>query len=312
MIRRLLPALLLVLAAACGGTALGGSAVSSVDDRPNAPATTSTTQVGADESRAEDADGEDGVALQRALDALSKDDREIIVLRDLEGMTGPEVAEVLGLELTAVNEAAVGALFEHVRWEIELEIILRSDDPLRPDTQWREMVSAAYEECIRADGVDVTTEECFALAVQSIGRLSTVRVAAGHDVDVRGQVGRGVAQVAAVDAGKRAFAGDVPQHQLHAIAGWQRDHFGVYFHTHGRQVLLAECAVYEARDQAGLADGEIADQADLARLHGRTGGAAAAGRATPITRNSVRRSSASDVAPCGGRAIASTCSGGRL
>jgi hypothetical protein len=63
------------------------------------------------------------------------------------------------LELTAVNEAAVGALFEHVRWEIELEIILRSDDPLRPDTQWREMVSAAYEECIRADGVDVTTEE---------------------------------------------------------------------------------------------------------------------------------------------------------
>jgi LPXTG-site transpeptidase (sortase) family protein len=59
MIRRLLPVLLLVLAAACGGTALGGSAVSSVDDRPNAPATTSTTQVVADESRAEDADGED-------------------------------------------------------------------------------------------------------------------------------------------------------------------------------------------------------------------------------------------------------------
>jgi hypothetical protein len=63
------------------------------------------------------------------------------------------------LDLTAVNEAAIGILFEHIRWEIELEIVLRSDDPLRPDTRWREMVSAAYEECFCEDGVDVTIEE---------------------------------------------------------------------------------------------------------------------------------------------------------
>jgi LPXTG-site transpeptidase (sortase) family protein len=56
MIRRLLPALLLVLAA-CGGTALEGSAAV-VDGRPNAPATTPTTQVVQD-SPVEDADDDD-------------------------------------------------------------------------------------------------------------------------------------------------------------------------------------------------------------------------------------------------------------
>ncbi len=49
MTRRLLPALLLVLAA-CGGTALEGAAVSAVDDGPNSTATISTTQVVADDS----------------------------------------------------------------------------------------------------------------------------------------------------------------------------------------------------------------------------------------------------------------------
>jgi len=63
------------------------------------------------------------------------------------------------LELTAVNEAAIGALFEHIRWEIELEIVLRSDAPQQPDTHWRELVSAAYEDCFREERVDVTVEE---------------------------------------------------------------------------------------------------------------------------------------------------------
>jgi hypothetical protein len=63
------------------------------------------------------------------------------------------------LELTAVNEAAIGALFEHIRWEIELEIVLRNEDPLQPDTQWRELVSTAYEECFRDEGADGTIEE---------------------------------------------------------------------------------------------------------------------------------------------------------
>lgn len=63
------------------------------------------------------------------------------------------------LGLTAVNEAAIGTLFEHIRWEIELEIVLRSEDPTRPDTRWRELVSAAYEECFWQDGADVSDEE---------------------------------------------------------------------------------------------------------------------------------------------------------
>jgi len=59
------------------------------------------------------------------------------------------------LDLTAVNEATVGTLFEHIRSEIELEM----DDPDESDTRWREMALAAYEECFCADGVDVTVEE---------------------------------------------------------------------------------------------------------------------------------------------------------
>lgn len=39
----------------------------------------------------------------KALDALSPEDREIIVLRDIEGVSGPEVAEVLGVHLNAAK-----------------------------------------------------------------------------------------------------------------------------------------------------------------------------------------------------------------
>jgi RNA polymerase sigma-70 factor (ECF subfamily) len=42
-------------------------------------------------------------ALKAALDALPDADREILVLRDLEGLTGPEAAEALGLTLAAMK-----------------------------------------------------------------------------------------------------------------------------------------------------------------------------------------------------------------
>lgn len=41
--------------------------------------------------------------LSAALAALAPDDREVIVLRDLEGLTGEEAASVLGLELPALK-----------------------------------------------------------------------------------------------------------------------------------------------------------------------------------------------------------------
>ncbi|MBW2527540.1 MAG: sigma-70 family RNA polymerase sigma factor [Deltaproteobacteria bacterium] len=48
-------------------------------------------------------DAERRRALDKALAALAPTDRAVIVLRDLEGMTGPAAAEVLGLTLPAVK-----------------------------------------------------------------------------------------------------------------------------------------------------------------------------------------------------------------
>lgn len=41
--------------------------------------------------------------LRAALEALPPQDREILLLRDLEGLTGPEAAQVLGLELSTTK-----------------------------------------------------------------------------------------------------------------------------------------------------------------------------------------------------------------
>jgi RNA polymerase sigma-70 factor, ECF subfamily len=46
---------------------------------------------------------EDRHHLQSALERLSPADREVLVLRDVEGLTGPEAAEVLGVELAALK-----------------------------------------------------------------------------------------------------------------------------------------------------------------------------------------------------------------
>lgn len=43
------------------------------------------------------------VSLQVALDAMSPLDREVLILRDLEGLTGPEVAQILGVSLAAMK-----------------------------------------------------------------------------------------------------------------------------------------------------------------------------------------------------------------
>ena len=46
---------------------------------------------------------EDRTTLERALNRLAIDDREILILRDLEGFSGDEVADVLGLSLAAMK-----------------------------------------------------------------------------------------------------------------------------------------------------------------------------------------------------------------
>lgn len=42
-------------------------------------------------------------AVDEAIDALDHDQREVLVLRDVEGLTAPEVAEVMGLSVAAVK-----------------------------------------------------------------------------------------------------------------------------------------------------------------------------------------------------------------
>lgn len=51
----------------------------------------------------ETADRELGTVLERAIESLDPKYREVLVLRDVEGLTAPEVAEVLGMRLEAVK-----------------------------------------------------------------------------------------------------------------------------------------------------------------------------------------------------------------
>ncbi len=44
-----------------------------------------------------------GSAVQRAIDALARPYREVLVLRDVEGLSAPEVAEALGIGVDAVK-----------------------------------------------------------------------------------------------------------------------------------------------------------------------------------------------------------------
>jgi len=49
------------------------------------------------------ASGEASAMLERALSMLSHDSREILLLRDIEGLSGPETAAALGLSLAAMK-----------------------------------------------------------------------------------------------------------------------------------------------------------------------------------------------------------------
>ena len=68
---------------------------------------------------------ESAQALARALDQLDSDDREVIVVRELEGLTGPESADLLGI--------SVGALKSRLhRARLRLAAALREELPDGP------------------------------------------------------------------------------------------------------------------------------------------------------------------------------------
>lgn len=67
------------------------------------------------------------------------------------------------LELSAVAEATVGVLFEHVRVEIDWEI----DDFPRPGTRWRDMVLAAYRATVYSEPDDEFTDDEFKFVLPS-------------------------------------------------------------------------------------------------------------------------------------------------
>lgn len=58
---------------------------------------------GADDPEHLVSEGEARGAVTRALDSLDPEDREVLVLRDMEGLTGPEAAEVLHVGLAAMK-----------------------------------------------------------------------------------------------------------------------------------------------------------------------------------------------------------------
>ncbi len=76
-----------------------GDAVVSLDDAPLAAHATST-EVPPDEAAA---GRELGVALERAIASLEPVYREVLLLRDVEGLSAAEVAEVLGVTVLAVK-----------------------------------------------------------------------------------------------------------------------------------------------------------------------------------------------------------------
>jgi RNA polymerase sigma-70 factor (ECF subfamily) len=71
-------------------------------------------------------------ALERAIGALDPKYREVLVLRDIEGLSAPEVAEVLG-----IREQAVKSRLHRARLAVRVDVVeqlgLRSEAPAAPE-----------------------------------------------------------------------------------------------------------------------------------------------------------------------------------
>jgi RNA polymerase sigma-70 factor (ECF subfamily) len=67
-------------------------------------------------------------ALERALAALSDEQREVLLLRDMEGLSAPEVAASLGLSVEAVKSRLHRA---RAKLREELEAVLERESPAR-------------------------------------------------------------------------------------------------------------------------------------------------------------------------------------
>ncbi len=81
------------------------------------------------------ADRELGEALVHALDSLSEEQREVILLRDVEGLTAPEAAEAIGITVDALKSRLHRA---RAALRTALVPILEAPTPACPDvaTQW--------------------------------------------------------------------------------------------------------------------------------------------------------------------------------
>lgn len=106
-----------------------------------------------DDARAPDesvAASEIGTALEHAIRALDTDQREVLLLRDVEGLTAPEVAEVLGISTQAVKSRLHRARLA-VREQIapQLGIPLAPPTPTCPDVLT--LLSRHLEDEISAD-----------------------------------------------------------------------------------------------------------------------------------------------------------------
>jgi RNA polymerase sigma-70 factor (ECF subfamily) len=83
------------------------------------------------------ADSELGRALAAAISSLEPSYREVLVLRDVEGLTAPEVAKVLGLELEAVKSRLHRA---RLKVREKLAHVVETEKPLTPTNGCRNVV----------------------------------------------------------------------------------------------------------------------------------------------------------------------------
>ncbi len=101
------------------------------------------------------ADHELAAAVGRALDALADDHREVIALRDIEGLTAPEAAEALGISVDALKSRlhrARESLREALRPVLE-------PSPTRPSASCPDVVALWSK---KLEG-DLRTEDCAAM-----------------------------------------------------------------------------------------------------------------------------------------------------
>lgn len=136
-----------------------------------------------------------GAALDRAIGSLDPASREVLVLRDVEGLTAPEVAEVLGSSVAAVKSRLHRARAE-VRARLEPFVSTDASPSTGPDAAPCPDVVALFSRYLEGE---IGPEECAAMErhVASCARCSAAcdslkRTLALCRAEPRGEVPPGV------------------------------------------------------------------------------------------------------------------------